>query len=252
MSRFIYTPDMLKFIEAEFKKAEVPAVTEAFNKKFDLDKTPGQIKSAINNHGIVCGRKPSQVNKGRFKIVTKEQAAFIKAEFLKSTVPELTAKLNEKFGTSLKPNQVKDFIKNQGYRSGRTGQFEKGLKPWNTGKKGWTAGGRKDTQPVGAVRSDRKDGYLMIKVEMPNKWRLLHVVEWEKHHGPIPKGHRIWFKDNDRTNWHIDNLMLITRAQGAVLNKLGLGKVDAEHKTAAVIIADISMKRRELLKGSQA
>jgi hypothetical protein len=258
MSRFIYTPEMLKFIEAKFKKAEVPQVTKAFNKKFGTDKTAAQIKSTITNHGIKCGRKPSEVNKGKLKIMTNKQADFVKSEYLKSTVPELTVKLKQKFGLELKPKQVKDFIKNQGYQSGRTGQFKKGLQPWNTGKKGYVAGGRSsetrfkpghqrnDTQPVGAIRSDRKDGYLMIKVEMPNKWKLLHVVEWEKHNGPIPKGHRLWFKDNDRTNWNIDNLMLITRAQGAVINKQGFGAVPAEFKQAAVTLADISMKRRAL------
>lgn len=260
MSRFIYSPEMLKFIKAQFKKHAVPKVTQAFNRKFGTEKTPAQIKSTIKNHGIVCGRKPGEHLKGKLKLVNKKQAAFIKAEFLKVSVPILTAKFNEKYGTDLKPKQVKDFIKNQGYQSGRTGRFEKGMKPWNTGKKGLKFGGRSsetqfkpghqrnDTKPVGAIRTDTKDGYPIIKVEMPNKWKLLHVVEWEKHNGPIPKGHCLWFKDNDRTNWHIDNLMLVTRAQKAVINKLGMGTVPAEAKQAAVLLADLTMKRSQILR----
>ncbi|MBV2128201.1 HNH endonuclease signature motif containing protein [Arsukibacterium indicum] len=264
MSRFIYTKEMLKFIAAQFKKHEVREVTAAFNKKFGTNKTPGQIKSTITNHGIVCGRAPGEANKGKLRTFTNEQVAFIRSEYQNLTVPELTKQFNSKFSADKSKQQIKNFIFQQGIRCNRSGHFEKGQQPWNTGKKGWTAGGRSaetrfkpghqrsDTQQVGAIRADRKDGYLMVKVEMPNKWRLMHVVEWEKHYGPIPPNHRLWFKDNDRTNWHIDNLMLITRAQGAVINKQGLGKVASEHKAAVVVIADIKMKISKLVKAGAA
>lgn len=38
--------------------------------------------------------------------------------------------------------------------------------------------------------------------------RMLHRVIWEKHHGPVPEGFRIYFRDKNRDNWAIDNLYL--------------------------------------------
>lgn len=264
MSRFTYTDEMIRFLAEQYKQHGIAEVTAAFNKTFNADKTCKQIKSTITNHGIKCGRTTGQINKGKLLAYTEQQAEFIRQKYKELGLSELTVQFNAAFGTEKTMQQIRAFTRNHGIKSGRTGRFEKGQKSWNDGKKGWTAGGRSaetrfkpghqmnDIKPVGSTRICSKDGYVIVKVAMPSEWRLMHIVEWEKHHGPIPEGHRLWFRDNDRTNWHIDNLMLITRAQGAVLNKQGLGKVNAEHKSTAVIIADISMKRRELLKGSQA
>lgn len=258
MSRFTYSPAMISFIAKAYQKMGIPEVTQAFNAQFVTSLTEGQIRGAIKNNRITCGRKTGSILKGVLRSYTAEQAKFIKKQYQKLSIDELTIAFNSKFGTEKTVKQIRAFTRNHSIKSGRTGRFEKGAESWNAGKKGWTAGGRSaetrfkkghqsnDLKPVGSTRICSKDGYVVVKVALPNKWRLMHIVEWEKHHGPVPKGHRLWFKDNDRTNWHIDNLMLITRAQGAVINKQGFGTVPAELKTAAVTLADISMKRRAL------
>jgi hypothetical protein len=43
--------------------------------------------------------------------------------------------------------------------------------------------------------------------------RLLHRVVWEEHHGPVPEGLVLWFKDQDRENCAISNLECITRRE---------------------------------------
>ena len=40
----------------------------------------------------------------------------------------------------------------------------------------------------------------------------VHRLEWEKHHGKIPDGYIIHHKDEDKTNWNIDNLEMISRS----------------------------------------
>lgn len=264
MSRFIYTPDMVSFITDLYKKVGIADVTAAFNEHFGTDKTKGQIRSALKNHGITCGRKPGEINKGKLLAYTDQQAAFIQEKYKDLSIAELTQQFNQVFGTTKTESQIRAFTRNHAIKSGRTGRFEKGQQSWNEGMKGWNAGGRSaetrfkkghqlnELKPVGSTRICSKDGYVMVKVAMPSEWRQMHVVEWEKHNGPIPKGHRLWFIDNDRTNWNIKNLMLITRAQGAVINKQGLGTVAGEYKPAAVAIADITMKRRQLVQGNQA
>lgn len=262
MSRIMYTPEMLEFISAQYKLKGLQEVTAAFNIKFGSDKTVKQIRATLKNHKITCGRKTGELNKGVLRLFTIQQATWIKQKYTELSLAELTAAFNAEFEADKTVQQIRSFTRNHNVKSGRTGRFDKGQQSWNAGKKGWCAGGRSvetrfkkgqalNIMPLGSERICSKDGYLMIKVAMPNKWRMKHVVEWEKHNGPIPKGYRIWFKDNVRTNWAIENLMLITRAQGAVINKMGLGTVPAELKTAAVTMADISMKRRKLSTSKQ-
>lgn len=45
------------------------------------------------------------------------------------------------------------------------------------------------------------------------KTKHIHRVEWQKHHGDIPKGCVIHHKDENKLNWDIDNLELITRSE---------------------------------------
>lgn len=40
----------------------------------------------------------------------------------------------------------------------------------------------------------------------------VHRLVWMKHHGEIPKGCIIHHKDEDKTNWNIDNLELLKRS----------------------------------------
>ena len=56
------------------------------------------------------------------------------------------------------------------------------------------------------------DGYVKVKVAEPNRWRLKHRMIWEEHHGSIPKGYNIQFKDRNPLNVAIDNLYIISRA----------------------------------------
>lgn len=118
-------------------------------------------------------------------------------------------------------------------------RFEKGHAPHNKGKKGWKAGGRaKETQfkaghrggkaaalyqPIGSERLT-KDGYLQRKVndEMPfqKRWKMVHNLEWEKHNGPIPKGHIVTFRNGNKRDFSPENLELISRAENMRRNTI--------------------------------
>lgn len=76
-------------------------------------------------------------------------------------------------------------------------------------KKGHTP---KNHKPVGYERIT-VDGYIEIKVNEPNVFKLKHRVVWEDHYGPIPKDHNIQFKDGNPLNCEdISNLYMISRA----------------------------------------
>lgn len=53
-------------------------------------------------------------------------------------------------------------------------------------------------------------GYACVWVE--GKTRKVHVLEWERHHGPKPVGFEIHHVDENKGNWEISNLVLMTNS----------------------------------------
>jgi len=56
------------------------------------------------------------------------------------------------------------------------------------------------------------DGYIRVKIAMPNIWKFKHVMVWEQYNGKVPSGHNIQFKDGNRENCDINNLYCISRS----------------------------------------
>lgn len=183
---------------------------------------------------------------------TPEEISYLRAQYPKLSQKELTQEFNRHFGLDLQITQIKACLKNHRIKSGRTGWFEKGRVPANKGKKGISYPGMEATQfkkgqkpinhrPVGSERVNVQ-GYVEIKVAEPSKWRLKHQVVWEKHNGPIPKGFGILFKDGNGQNVELDNLMLITKAQRAILNKRGLAGNGKEITETSIMLVDLMLK----------
>lgn len=99
-------------------------------------------------------------------------------------------------------------LRRPGYSIGRGRMAE------TTFKKGQRPG---NYLPVGTVRPN-SDGYLRIKVSEESRgkgasdkaWEFVHRRVWEAAHGPIPAGHRIWWKDRDHMNCALENLELLS------------------------------------------
>lgn len=141
------------------------------------------------------------------------------------------------------------------FKHRKDGAVSKGQEPPNKGKKGICAAGCEKTwfkkghipanyRPVGSERVN-KDGYIEVKVADPNKWRLKHRVVWEAVNGKISKGYIIIFRDNDKTNTDINNLMPIKQGTHAVLNHTGLCEYSGEFKETAVRIAELKTVSNE-------
>ncbi|MCL4882627.1 HNH endonuclease signature motif containing protein [Streptococcus suis] len=150
---------------------------------------------------------------------------------------EVAKAMNNQFGICLNANQVKNYRRNHGLKSGLTGHFEKGRIPHNKGKKypgmypnsGQFKKGSKPINwvPVGTVRYTT-DGYPKIKIAEPNIWKQMHRKVWEEHHGPIPSGHAVVFLNGDKTNWDISNLACLSKNEVVRMNQDGLFSSDAD------------------------
>lgn len=85
---------------------------------------------------------------------------------------------------------------------------------WN----GWQKGHVPHTWvPIGTEVTDSL-GYRKRKVREGAKpaihnFRFVHVLLWEKHHGPAPEGHAVVFRNGDKTDIRIENLECISRRE---------------------------------------
>ena len=102
-------------------------------------------------------------------------------------------------------------------------------------------------RPVGTERTNVKDGYIMIKTANPRTWQLKHVWLWEQTHGPKKPNHVIRFIDGDKTNFAIENLESVKKAEIVIFNKLYYKAPDAI-KPAAKALIKLYVLNKELKK----
>lgn len=187
-------------------------------------------------------------------------------EYLKEITPgrtnaEITKMFNKRFNLDLSKKAISGTRKRFGFLTGSDGRFEKGRIPVNKGLKKYWEGGE-ETQfkkghkphnwvPIGSERIS-KDGYIQIKIQegkFQHNWRGKHILVWEAHNGPLPKGHSIVFGDGDNRNFDISNLILVTRAQLLYLNRHSLIKNNVEITKIGVALAKIDKKLNERKRG---
>lgn len=159
--------------------------------------------------------------------------------------------------------------KRKGWRTGRTGCFDKGLTPHNKGKPHPAARSpncarnqfKKGALPhnVKYAGHERvsKDGYVEISIEEANpytgfsrRYVLKHRWLWERANGPVPEGMALKCR-GDRLNTAPDNWELVPRALLPRLNgRFGRGYDEApdELKPAIMAVTKIEHLSRERVR----
>lgn len=172
---------------------------------------------------------------------------------------EIVLMMNKKFKYSFTFNQVRAAIKNRKLKTGFDGRFKKGNVPKNKGTKGMSKANKTsfkkgniphNHKPVGSERKT-KDGYIMVKVAEPSKWRLKHVVNWEKVNGKLPKGHTLIFLDRNKENTSLDNLRLVSRSELLIINSNNMLKDCKELNEIAINIAKVTDKVRKKINDNK-
>lgn len=155
---------------------------------------------------------------------------------------------------------------------GMPGRFKPGLVPHNKGIKrpGWSAGRMRETQfkkgqrsgfaeknwkPIGTVLADPK-GFMRVKIaeRIDGKpvgwskeiWPLLHHRTWEQHKGPIPTGHKVVFRNGNRSDCAIQNLELLTDAE--LMQRNTIHNLPPDLVNTILLLGAIKRKVREHAK----
>lgn len=173
--------------------------------------------------------------KGKWISYSAEEMAWLEANH-RLPIGDYARAFAERFGRNdVSAGNLHALRKRKGWRTGRTGCFEKGQAAWNKGKRcpegkggrhpnarktqfkkgNRTGAANRNWQPVGTERIS-EDGYRERKVHeglpLQSRWQLVHRIEWEAANGPVPPDHCLKCLDGDKLNTDPSNWECIPRA----------------------------------------
>ncbi|MFW5758393.1 MAG: HNH endonuclease [Bacteroidota bacterium] len=150
-----------------------------------------------------------KISKISFKYFTPEEDEYVRKHYATKSYKEIGDALGRS-ESSIK-RHARDILKlfrtpEEGRKiqeqKSKATQFKSGNEPHNTKYDGALS-----------VRKEKSGTpYIYIRVAK-GKWELLHRKIWEKHHGPIPKGYNVIFKDGNQANVDIENLELVSNQE---------------------------------------
>ena len=202
---------------------------------------------------------------------THEEIEYLMLHYANSKTEDIAKELNCKESRVLhKANNLglkksKTFWRNVYYEkrveSSKKGQFKKGIIPHNKGVKmseevrqkcsrTWFKKGHdlNDKFPIGAIKlsgKTKKHRALFIKIG-ERRWKPYSRYVWEQHHGAIPHGHIIAFKDGNIENCNIENLMLMSWSEN--MNRNSFHRFTNELKSVIYLNKKIKKRIREITK----
>ena len=255
-----YPDKVINFIKAHAHEYGLKEMVAVLNSEYqgEYTFTYSKVSNIYTSHNI-HGKK-------RESIFSSEIKAFINEHFVGIGPTKMTSLINELFGTAYTRSQIASYYSTHHLKCGvPDGQFTKGQIPHNKGKK-WDDFISKDGQlrikrtlaeytkaihdddlPVGSLVLKKNYYYRKISIR-PSRWRLAHYIEWEEHNGPIPEDHVLIFADGNTSNWHIDNLMLISKTHNFLRNIYGIRGYDLQSNETANLIVQLKHTQKQKRK----
>jgi hypothetical protein len=257
--RIKWTRAQLAFIKRRRKKPRVELHAEFVKKFRRRDVSLAALSSLCKRSGWLTGPRAGR-GKGRSTAYTSAELSFI-ARRKKMQRRKLYAAFVQAFGRSVSFGAFMALCKRKGWRTGRTGCFEKGSVPANKGKKRpYNANSARtqfkkgqsprNTKYAGHERVS-KDGYVEISIKQRNphtgferRYVLKHRWLWEQKNGPVPEGMALKCKgnrlDTDPSNWELVARGLLPRLNG----RSGRNYDDAPVELKPTIMAVAKLEQR--------
>ncbi len=263
-----YPPEVHEFVKIHCREMRDEKLAEATNAALGTSFTKASMRAFRGNHGYKNG-----LSRGLYvdEIHPEGLVEYIRKNSWGVSSAKMAEKVNEIFGTSFTQASMKQFRQRHGIKSGVPGWYQKGHPPANKGKRledyltpekakevrekisgtQFKKGQRpRNELPVGSVVF--VGGYLLRKKQERGsqweRWEFLHRAVWEEHHGPIPEGMVVTFRDSNPKNCSIENLMLITRGEAAALTRKGYRFEDPDLTDAALAVVRVSQAADRIRK----
>ncbi|NTU88451.1 MAG: HNH endonuclease [Actinobacteria bacterium] len=251
------TPEEVAFLKEIIPGHTYEETLDMFEERFGHRLSKPSLTTWACDNGIKAGTT------SKMRRYTDEEREFLDGYVPGHTRKEITDAFNERFEPAITITQVTSYTKNNKLSTGLTGYYEQGHVPANKGTKGMTGANSAsfgpghvpgNLRPVGSERTSK--GYIYIKVrdtipeggDWRDLWKMKHRVLWEKEKGPIPEGSLVVFINGDRADVRIENLMIVTKSQHAIMNKFGVRGCCEESMRTGKLIADIESKTYRLRK----
>lgn len=269
MGKKIYTDEMIEFVRKLNLTHTHKSIAELFNEKFghEVQVTPAKIAALKERNGIrkTKGRKTSH-NKGK-GLLKDVHVEFICKEAHKYSNQELVDAIEKEFGIRPTIHMVKHYKFVNQVKSKTNGRFKKGNIPWQAGTKGLFKPNRTSfkkgdlpvtTHPLGAeavmggilyVKTDEKPINGSGRNTLVN-WTPKHRILWEEAYGEVPKKSIFIYKDGDRSNVTLDNLICIPRSEAMIFYTHGLSSDDPEANELGVEISRLIISKNKMKNGA--
>ena len=266
-----YPQEVHDFVRENCTRMRDDDLAEACNKALGTQFTKSSMHAFRGNHGYKNGlsnhlsREEHLARQTRYPQGMYE---FIRDHGHHVGSQEMADMIKEKFGYEITAKGVKSYRARYKLSSGLTGWWKKGHEPANKGKKiseymtpetvekvrktTWKKGHRpvNEKQVGEVIKSKATSGYLARKKSMTGsmwkRWELLHKAVWEEHNGPIPEGYTVAFRDGDRENCDISNLMLVKRDELATMNRRKAFSECPEVTEARLALIRIEKRKKEI------
>ena len=99
--------------------------------------------------------------------------------------------------------------------------------------------------PIGTERI-KNDGMIQVKIS-PSKWEYKNRLVYSQYHNvKLTNDDYIIFLDQDRTNFNIDNLKLVSRHESSILSNQKMFSKDARVTNAGIQVAKLIIKTKIL------
>lgn len=240
--KIILTPQM----ETYFKENRLTMSSTELGEKFNIGK--GYVRKYLIKNNLQLTRKQSQKiasskMRGRTNF-TKKEDEYIISNYLNIPVKTMANQIGRSgYGVIVALKRLGLVIPKQLCEQRKEfGMYRKGHAPANKGKKQVDYMSPEAIEKTKATRFQKgqipanaigvengdivirnmhnyKKSYKWIRVSL-GIWEMLHVNNWEKINGPVPKGYILRFKDGDTMNCEPENLELIDRKTNMELNSI--------------------------------
>ena len=273
MAIYSYPPEVHEFVKKWAPQLRDDELADACNKELGTNFNASKMKNFRGNHGYRNYKKQwtSEEYWKYQKRWPQGMYEYIRDNSWGVSSQEMADRVNKMFGTNFTKQRMKSFRQQIGVRSGPglTGWYRKGHAPGNKGKKideymspEVCAKVRQSAFKKGHIPANKvpvgseavtTDGYRIIKVqdtgEQWDRWKYVHRLTWEQANGPVPEGSTICFKDRNKLNCSLDNLVLIKRSELATMIKKGYLSEDPDATMAGLAVVKLMAAAKKKRKG---